>query len=122
MKGEGERPNILPGDGSDPEIASTALDTIDTLGSVNTCDVLKEKFEAIENVGNADPELYTMIYNDETVYQKQLQEFLNEEKDSVKCNTCDYITDDARKMKRHTKISHRLKIPKSNEDNFCSRS
>ena len=119
MEGERDMPDILPADGSDPKIASNALDTIDTSRSGNTCDVLKEKFEAIENVGNADPELYTMIYNDETVYQKQLQEFLNEEKDSVKCNTCDYITDDTRKMKRHTKISHRLKIPKSNEDNLC---
>ena len=82
MEGETEMPDILPTDGSDPKIASKALDTIDTSGSGNTCDVLKEKFEAIEKVGNADPELYTMIYNDETVYQKQLQEFLNEEKDS----------------------------------------
>ena len=95
----------------------TALDKVEALDSAEG-DMLKEKLAKTENIVNdADPEVYTLIYNDEEVYQKQLEEFLNEE--IVKCKECDYNTNDLRKLKRHVKVSHQIAKSMKEEDKVC---
>ena len=81
--------------------------------------LLKDKMEEKQKTDDTDPEIYTMIYNDEEVYQKQLEEFLREETEEIKCKECKFQTSDARKLKRHTKVSHQISKSSKEEDNIC---
>ena len=66
-----------------------------------------------------DPEVFTMFYNDEEVYRKQLEEFLQEELNEVECSECNFKTDDTRKLKRHAKVTHQIKKLSERVDNVC---
>ena len=84
-------------------------------------DPVKEGSVTTVKVDTNDPEIMTLIYNDEDMYQKQLEEFLKEEAEElVKCDECDFKTSDDRKLKRHVKVSHQIrKSIKEEGSNIC---
>lgn len=79
--------------------------------------LVKEEQLELGVIDVTDPES-VLKYNDEDMYKKQLEKFLEEDKDELlSCDKCNFKTYNKRKLKRHAKVSHSI----SPKDNVCPR-